>query len=162
MEKHFRNGREPRICILKTDVSGCSVVYTLLTLESTADFGNPRTPGRLRLSDVRHQVKFFPLKRKVCVCVCGGGGIIKRMSYRILVQYIVTCKRSNTIYRQFMKHCLLAVAEEVCQDYEMPRMGRIYLTYLNCVQSHFIIIIIYSQWMEVMTSETLCSRCYLL
>jgi hypothetical protein len=63
-----------------------------------------------------------------------------------------------------MKRCLLAVAEDLCQDYERvksdhmcPMWGRIYLTYLNCVQSHFIIII-YSQWMEVMTSETLCSR----
>jgi len=62
-----------------------------------------------------------------------------------------------------MKRCLLAVAEQLCQDYEIvksdplgSKWGRIYLTYLNCVQSHFIII--YSQWMEVMTSETLCSR----
>ena len=88
------------------------------------------------------------------------------MSYRSLVQYIITCKRRNTIYIQFMKHCLLTVAEEVCQGYEImkhdppcPKWERIYLTYLNCVQSHFIII--YSQWMEVMTSETLCGIWYL-
>jgi hypothetical protein len=62
MEKRFRNGREPRIRILKTDVSGCSVISTLLLLESTASFGNPRIAGRLRLSDARHQVKRFPLK----------------------------------------------------------------------------------------------------
>jgi hypothetical protein len=66
-----------------------------------------------------------------------------------------------------MKRCLLAVAEDLCQDYEIvmsdplcPKWGRMYLTYLNCVQSHFITV--YSQWMEVITSETLCSRWYLL
>jgi hypothetical protein len=64
-EKHFRNGREPRIRILKTTVSGCSVIYTLLPLESTAGFGNPRTAGRWQLSDTRHKVKRFPLERKV-------------------------------------------------------------------------------------------------
>jgi hypothetical protein len=69
MEKHFRSGRKPRIRILKTDVSGCSVIYALSPLESTASFGNPRTADRLRLSDARHQVKRFLLKRKV-----GGGG----------------------------------------------------------------------------------------
>lgn len=76
---------------------------------------------------------------------------------------IIKCERSNTIYRQFMKRCLLAVAEDLCQDYEIvksdplrPMWGLICLTYLNCVQSHFIVI--YSPWMEVMTSETLCSR----
>jgi hypothetical protein len=69
MEKHFRNGREPRIRILTTGVSGCNVIYTLLPLESTASFGNPRTADCRRLSDSRHQMKRFPLKRKV-----GGGG----------------------------------------------------------------------------------------
>ena len=85
------------------------------------------------------------------------------MSYRSLMRYIVTCKRSNALYVQFMKRCLLAVAEELCQDCEIvksdhlcPKWGRIYLTYLNSVQSNFIII--YSQWVEVMTSGTLCSR----
>jgi hypothetical protein len=93
--------------------------------------------------------------------------IIIIMSYRSLMQYIVTCKGSSTICRQFMKRCLLAVAEELCQDYAVvksdplcSKWGRIYLTYFNCVQGHFIII--YSQWMEVMTSETLCSRWCLL
>jgi len=81
------------------------------------------------------------------------------------MQYIVTCKRRNAICIQFMNRCLLAVAEELCQDYEIvnsdhlcPKWGRIYVTYLNSVQSHFITCIIYSQWMEVITSETLCSR----
>ena len=75
----------------------------------------------------------------------------------------VNCKRSNLIYRQFMKRCLLTVAEGVCQDYEIVKSdplcsmwGRIYLTYLYCVQSHFIVI--YSHLIEVVTSETLCSR----
>ena len=43
------------------------------------------------------------------------------------MKYIVTCKRSNAIYRQFMKRCLLAVTEELCQDYEirpsLPSVG---------------------------------------
>ena len=65
MKKYFRYGREPRIRILKTDVSGCSVIYTPLPLGSTECFGNPRTAGRLRLSDARHQAKCFPLKGKV-------------------------------------------------------------------------------------------------
>ena len=43
------------------------------------------------------------------------------MSYRNLMQYIVTCKRSNAVYVQFMKRCLLAVAEELCQDYEIVK-----------------------------------------
>ena len=62
MEKHFGNGKGSKIRILTTDVSGCSVIYTLLPLESMAGFGNPRTANRRRLSDARHQVKCFPLK----------------------------------------------------------------------------------------------------
>jgi hypothetical protein len=60
----FRKEGKPRIRILKTDVSGCSVIYILLPLDSMAGFGNPRTADRLRLSDARHQVKRFAFETK--------------------------------------------------------------------------------------------------
>jgi len=64
MEKNFRNEGEPRIRILKSNVSGCSVIYIILPLESTAGFGNPRTAGRLWLSNACHQVKRFAFETK--------------------------------------------------------------------------------------------------